>query len=85
MRVVQLPSDATYLSNLDEKVKHKVSEKQLEVYGYIWIVLIISALILDISCYKYRPIAKVFFPLEMLKLCFVNLVQFEETCQAYHM
>ena len=68
-------TDKTYLSNLDSDLKEKMNEKSLEVYAYIWTVIVLSALALDICCIKWRSIAKLFLPIELVILFFVNLVQ----------
>ena len=60
-----------------------MNEKSLEVYAYIWTVIVLSALALDICCIKWRSIAKLFLPIELVILFFTNLVQLEDTCQAY--
>ena len=84
IRIAQLFTDTTYLSNLDGELKEKFNEDALEVYAYIWVGVVVTCIVLDILCLKWRSVAKLFFPLEMLIQIFVNLVQLEETCQAYH-
>ena len=83
-RIVQMISAKTYLEVLDEDLAEKMGEEQIKIYSYIWTIMIIGCVALDLLCIKWRSIARTFFPIEMIMNCFVNIVQFEETCQTYY-
>ena len=60
----------------------KVDDDLLDQLLYVWLALVLLAMALDVVCYKKRQVARVFYPLELIKFCFVNVLPYGTECQS---
>ena len=58
----------------------ELDEQTLNLYYFIWLGLVGVAVVLNILCCKYREIARLFFPIEMLIITLNHSLPFEHFC-----
>ena len=76
----------TYIDEFRQKTDlvQKVSPPELlDIYQYVWLALVMLNLFLCIICKVVRPIARCFYPIEMVKFIILNSLPVDETCGGY--
>ena len=80
-RIVEFALGKTPIEVFRDNENSVALDKQTyKLYYFIWLGLVILAVSLDILCCKYRQIARLIFPMEMINLTLFHSLPYEPIC-----